>query len=119
MQAIRSWMRARHVLSSVDKVVPGMVANCSLTFRLRPGQAAMVLDNQVMQLVEGTWQTHYDDQHWGHYFCSVHDGVTHPVKEGTDRMYSSIDYRTHWMNDVEMSACLRGANADLPGVPVV
>ncbi|MEU9480421.1 hypothetical protein [Streptomyces sp. NPDC048191] len=87
-------------------------------FLLRPGQAAYVVESQLMQAVHGTWKTHYDDPHWGHYFWSVNDTITHPVKEGTDGMHSTFDIRLHWMNESEQIACLRGAYRDVRGLPM-
>ncbi|MEU9480510.1 hypothetical protein [Streptomyces sp. NPDC048191] len=69
----------------------------------------------VVQHISGTWQTHYDDRHWGHYFWYVHDNITHPVTEGTDGQRRQIIPVIRPMTSADWRSCAmapaKGTNA--------
>ena len=67
---------------------------------------------QVMQQISGTWQTHYDDPKWGHYYWFVPDVVTGPAPNGTDGKHNAVVVKSRKMTAEEKKLCSSGANQD-------
>lgn len=62
----------------------------SFTVNVQPGDVGWIPRAQVMQDISGTWQTHYDDPKWGHYYWFVPDVVTGPAPNGTDGKHNAV-----------------------------
>ncbi|MGW3008702.1 hypothetical protein ACWC9R_07655 [Streptomyces sp. NPDC001219] len=79
--------------------------NSSLNMTVKPGEVGWISRAQVMQTVSGTWQTHYDDPKWGHYFWFVPDTVTGPAPNGTDGRSNAVTVKTRKMTTAEKNSC--------------
>ncbi|MGP3983886.1 hypothetical protein [Streptomyces sp. KR80] len=76
-----------------------------LDMTVRPGEVGWISRAQVMQTVSGTWQTHYDDPKWGHYYWFVPDVVTGPAPNGTDGKSNAVVVKTRKMTAAEKRSC--------------
>ncbi|MCL6302932.1 hypothetical protein [Streptomyces kronopolitis] len=79
--------------------------NSSLNMTVKPGEVGWISRAQVMQTVSGTWQTHYDDPKWGHYYWFVPDTVTGPAPNGTDGQSNAVIVKTRNMTTAEKASC--------------
>ncbi|MEW1750765.1 hypothetical protein ACIQU1_21160 [Streptomyces angustmyceticus] len=79
--------------------------NSSMNMTVKPGEVGWISRAQVMQTVTGTWQTHYDDPKWGHYFWFVPDTVTGPAPNGTDGRNNAVTVKTRKMTASEKASC--------------
>ncbi|MFI6106044.1 hypothetical protein [Streptomyces sp. NPDC051310] len=77
----------------------------SLTMTVKPGEVGWISRAQVMQKVSGTWQTHYDDPKWGHYYWFWQDTITGPAKNGTDGRNNAVVVKSRKMTDAEKRSC--------------
>ncbi|MEU3189781.1 hypothetical protein ABZ686_03870 [Streptomyces sp. NPDC006992] len=77
----------------------------SVNMTVRPGEVGWISRAQVMQKVSGTWQTHYDDPKWGHYYWFVPDVITGPAPNGTDGQSNAVVVKTRKMTDEEKQSC--------------
>ncbi len=77
----------------------------SVNMTVKPGEVGWISRAQVMQKVSGTWQTHYDDPKWGHYYWFVPDVVTGPAPNGTDGQSNAVVVKTRKMTDEEKQSC--------------
>ncbi|MEU0374709.1 hypothetical protein ABZ070_31770 [Streptomyces sp. NPDC006283] len=77
----------------------------SFTVTVRPGEVGWISRAQVMQQISGTWQTHYDDPKWGHYYWFVPDVITGPATNGTDGKHSAVMVKSRKMTDAEKKSC--------------
>ncbi|MFD9225942.1 hypothetical protein ACFWDI_39390 [Streptomyces sp. NPDC060064] len=76
------------------------------TLTVGPGEVGWINRAQVMQKVTGTWQTHYDDPHWGHYFWEVTGAaVISPAANGTDGKHNTVVTKTRPMTTSEKLSC--------------
>lgn len=82
--------------------------NSSLNMTVKPGEVGWISRAQVMQTVSGTWQTHYDDPKWGHYYWFVPDKVTGPAANGTDGRSNAVTVKTRKMTAAEKKSCSSG-----------
>ncbi|UUN26749.1 hypothetical protein KK483_10235 [Streptomyces sp. FIT100] len=80
----------------------------SLNMTVQPGEVGWISRAQVMQTVSGTWQTHYDNPKWGHYYWYVRDSITGPVPNGTEGKSNAVVVKTRKMTDKETAACAAG-----------
>ncbi|MFE2227712.1 hypothetical protein [Streptomyces kronopolitis] len=87
--------------------------NSSLNMTVKPGEVGWISRAQVMQTVSGTWQTHYDDPKWGHYYWFVPDKVTGPAANGTDGHSNAVTVKTRKMTAAEKKSCSSGARNGL------
>ncbi|MGW3149696.1 hypothetical protein ACWDG1_34555 [Streptomyces sp. NPDC001177] len=77
----------------------------SVNMTVKPGEVGWIARAQVMQRVSGTWQTHYDDRKWGHYFWFVPDVVTGPAPNGTDGQSNAVVVKSRKMTAKEKQSC--------------
>jgi hypothetical protein len=77
----------------------------SLEMTVKPGEVGWITRAQVMHQVSGTWQTHYDDRHWGHYYWFWKDTVTSPAPNGTDGVGNAIVVKSRPMTTAEKDSC--------------
>ncbi|WP_031163067.1 hypothetical protein [Streptomyces durhamensis] len=77
----------------------------SVNMTVKPGEVGWISRAQVMQTVSGTWQTHYDDRKWGHYFWFVPDVVTGPAPNGTDGRSNAVVVKSRKMTAQEKRSC--------------
>ncbi|MBY8339668.1 hypothetical protein LXH13_01315 [Streptomyces spinosirectus] len=77
----------------------------SYTVTVKPGEVGWITRAQVMQQISGTWQTHYDDPKWGHYYWFVPDTVTGPAPNGTDGRHNAVVARSRRMTAEEKKLC--------------
>ncbi|MFE1311896.1 hypothetical protein [Streptomyces sp. NPDC058755] len=77
----------------------------SINMTVKPGEVGWISRAQVMQTVSGTWQTHYDDRKWGHYFWFVPDVVTGPAPNGTDGESNAVVVKSRKMTAKEKQSC--------------
>ncbi|MEV6836370.1 hypothetical protein AB0N17_17960 [Streptomyces sp. NPDC051133] len=77
----------------------------SVNMTVQPGEVGWISRAQVMQRVSGTWQTHYDDRKWGHYFWFVPDVVTGPAPNGTDGRNNAVVVKSRKMTAEEKRSC--------------
>ncbi|MBL1082258.1 hypothetical protein JK359_09720 [Streptomyces actinomycinicus] len=81
----------------------------SVNMTVKPGEVGWISRAQVMQTVSGTWQTHYDDRKWGHYFWFVPDVVTGPAPNGTDGQNNAVVVKSRKMTAEEKRSCSSGS----------
>ncbi|MFF8831926.1 hypothetical protein [Streptomyces sp. NPDC015131] len=81
----------------------------SLDMTVKPGEVGWIARAQVMQKVSGTWQTHYDDPKWGHYYWFFPDTITGPAKSGTDGKSNAVVVRSRPMTAAEKASCTADA----------
>ncbi|PPS69906.1 MULTISPECIES: hypothetical protein [Streptomyces] len=81
----------------------------SFTVTVKPGEVGWISRAQVMQQISGTWQTHYDDPKWGHYYWFVPDTVTGPAPNGTDGKHSAVVVKSRSMTADEKKLCAGGS----------
>jgi hypothetical protein len=79
--------------------------NSSLNMTVQPGEVGWISRAQVMQTVSGTWQTHYDDRQWGHYYWFVPDTITGPAPNGTDGKSNAVIVKSRKMTAKEKASC--------------
>ncbi|WP_328432633.1 MULTISPECIES: hypothetical protein [unclassified Streptomyces] len=84
----------------------------SFTVTVQPGEVGWISRAQVMQQITGTWQTHYDDPRWGHYYWFVPDVITGPATNGTDGKHSAIVVKSRKMTATERKLCSTGSTED-------
>ncbi|GAA2280441.1 hypothetical protein GCM10010234_16660 [Streptomyces hawaiiensis] len=77
----------------------------SFTVTVKPGEVGWISRAQVMQQISGTWQTHYDDPKWDHYYWFVPDTVTGPAPNGTDGKHSAVVVKSRPMTAAERKLC--------------
>ncbi|MCC2276023.1 hypothetical protein LKL35_11430 [Streptomyces sp. ET3-23] len=77
----------------------------SLNMTVQPGEVGWISRAQVMQTVSGTWQTHYDNPKWGHYYWYVPDTVTGPAPNGTEGVSNAVVVKSRKMTDAEKTSC--------------
>lgn len=77
----------------------------SVNMTVKPGEVGWISRAQVMQTVSGTWQTHYDDRKWGHYFWFVPDAITGPAPNGTDGQSNAVVVKSRKMTAEEKRSC--------------
>ncbi|MFD9791579.1 hypothetical protein ACFWXK_11590 [Streptomyces sp. NPDC059070] len=77
----------------------------SIGMIVKPGEVGWISRAQVMQQVSGRWQTHYDNQHWGHYYWYWDDTVTSPAPNGTDGIGNVVVVKTRPMTADEKASC--------------
>ncbi|UXY31911.1 hypothetical protein [Streptomyces sp. HUAS TT20] len=77
----------------------------SINMTVKPGEVGWISRAQVMQTVSGTWQTHYDDRKWGHYFWFVPDVITGPAPNGTDGQSNAVVVKSRKMTAKEKQSC--------------
>ncbi|GHE03197.1 hypothetical protein [Streptomyces alanosinicus] len=77
----------------------------SVNMTVKPGEVGWISRAQVMQTVSGTWQTHYDDPKWGHYFWFVPDVITGPAPNGTDGRSNAVVVKSRKMTAKEKRSC--------------
>ncbi|MCF3130216.1 MULTISPECIES: hypothetical protein [Streptomyces] len=77
----------------------------SINMTVKPGEVGWISRAQVMQTVSGTWQTHYDDRKWGHYFWFVPDVITGPAPNGTDGQGNAVVVKSRKMTTKEKQSC--------------
>ncbi len=85
----------------------------SLGMTVQPGEVGWISRAQVMHQVSGTWQTHYDNQHWGHYYWYWKDTVTSPAPNGTDGVGNSVVIKSRPMTAAEKDSCKATARGQL------
>ncbi|MFK0296570.1 hypothetical protein ACIQU6_39715 [Streptomyces sp. NPDC090442] len=91
----------------------------SLGMTVKPGEVGWISRAQAMRQVYGTWQTHYDNPHWGHYYWYWHDTITSPAPNGTDGVTNAVVVKTRPMTDQEKKSCeVHGKRAFTSGVRV-
>ncbi|AZQ32871.1 hypothetical protein EJ357_04925 [Streptomyces cyaneochromogenes] len=81
----------------------------SFTVNVQPGEVGWISRAQVMQRISGTWQTHYDDPKWGHYYWFVPDVITGPAPNGTDGKHSAVVVKSRKMTADEKKLCSTGS----------
>ncbi|MCX5052394.1 MULTISPECIES: hypothetical protein [unclassified Streptomyces] len=84
----------------------------SFTVTVQPGEVGWISRAQVMQQITGTWQTHYDDPRWGHYYWFVPDVITGPATNGTDGKHSAVVVKSRKMTATERKLCSTGSTED-------
>ena len=84
----------------------------SYTVTVQPGEVGWISRAQVMQQISGTWQTHYDDRKWGHYYWFVPDVVTGPAANGTDGKHNAVVADSRRMTAAEKKLCSSGSTED-------
>ncbi|GHF04807.1 hypothetical protein [Streptomyces morookaense] len=77
----------------------------SLNMTVQPGEVGWISRAQVMQTVSGTWQTHYDNPKWGHYYWYVPDTVTGPAPNGTEGVSNAVVVKSRKMTGAEKTSC--------------
>ncbi|WP_240967667.1 hypothetical protein [Streptomyces composti] len=77
----------------------------SATVTVAPGEVGWISRAQVMQRISGTWQTHYEDRKWDHYYWFVDDVITSPAPNGTDGKRSAVMVKSRKMTAEEKKAC--------------
>lgn len=77
----------------------------SINMTVKPGEVGWISRAQVMQTVSGTWQTHYDDRKWGHYFWFVPDVIKGPAPNGTDGQSNAVVVKSRKMTAKEKQSC--------------
>ncbi|GAA0420836.1 hypothetical protein [Streptomyces luteireticuli] len=77
----------------------------SMGMTIKPGEVGWISRAQVMRQVTGTWQTHYDDPHWGHYYWFWKDTITSPAPNDTDGVKSVVVMKTRPMTAEEKASC--------------
>ncbi|KAB1140676.1 hypothetical protein F7R91_35065 [Streptomyces luteolifulvus] len=82
----------------------------SVNMTVQPGEVGWISRAQVMQTVSGTWQTHYDDPKWGHYYWFVPDVVTGPAPNGTDGQSNAVVVKSRKMTAEEKRSCSSSAH---------
>ncbi|MCT7354238.1 hypothetical protein N4P33_19085 [Streptomyces sp. 15-116A] len=82
------------------------------TVTVAPGEVGWISRAQVMQRITGTWQTHYEDRKWGHYYWFVPDVVTSPAPNGTDGKRSAVMVKSRKMTSEEKRACAASGSAE-------
>ncbi|GAA2148902.1 hypothetical protein GCM10009760_41500 [Kitasatospora kazusensis] len=87
----------------------------SLSMTVQPGEVGWISRAQVMHQVSGTWQTHYDNPHWGHYYWYWKDTVTSPAPSGTDGVGNSVVVKSRPMTAAEKESCTATARGPRPG----
>ncbi|GAA1415386.1 hypothetical protein GCM10009601_04970 [Streptomyces thermospinosisporus] len=75
------------------------------TVTVAPGEVGWISRAQVMQRISGTWQTHYEDRKWDHYYWFVDDVITSPAPNGTDGKRSAVMVKSRKMTAEEKKAC--------------
>ncbi|MFJ8074573.1 hypothetical protein ACIQ7Q_11735 [Streptomyces sp. NPDC096176] len=81
----------------------------NFTVTVRPGEVGWISRAQVMQRITGTWQTHYEDRKWDHYYWFVPDVVTGPAMNGTDGKHSAVMAKSRKMTAAEKKLCSSGS----------
>jgi hypothetical protein len=81
----------------------------SFTVSVQPQEVGWISRAQVMQRITGTWQTHYDDPKWGHYYWFVPDVVTGPAPNGTDGEHNAVVVKSRKMTAEEKKLCSTGS----------
>ncbi|WP_405504144.1 hypothetical protein [Streptomyces purpurascens] len=84
----------------------------SFTVNVKPGEVGWISRAQVMQRISGTWQTHYDDPKWDHYYWFVPDVITGPAPNGTDGKHSAVVVKSRKMTAEEKKLCSTGDTQD-------
>jgi hypothetical protein len=84
----------------------------SFTVTVQPGEVGWISRSQVMQQISGTWQTHYDDPKWGHYYWFVPDVITGPAPNGTDGKHNAVVVKSRKMTPDEKKLCSTGSTED-------
>ncbi|MFD0008064.1 hypothetical protein ACFVJ4_37495 [Streptomyces sp. NPDC127178] len=82
------------------------------TVTVAPGEVGWISRAQLMRRVSGTWQTHYEDRKWDHYFWYVPDVITSPAPSGTDGRRSAVMVDSRKMTAEEKKSCSTTASAD-------
>ncbi|MEV6315343.1 hypothetical protein [Streptomyces sp. NPDC051776] len=77
----------------------------AVNMTVQPGEVGWISRAQVMQKVFGTWQTHYDDPKWDHYYWYVKDTITGPAPNGTDGQKNAVVVKSRKMTAAEKKAC--------------
>ncbi|MFF3322409.1 hypothetical protein [Streptomyces sp. NPDC002889] len=77
----------------------------SVNMTVKPGEVGWISRAQVMQKVTGTWQTHYDNPKWGHYYWFLQDTITGPAKNGTDGKKNAVVVKSRKMTAAEKRSC--------------
>jgi hypothetical protein len=81
----------------------------SFTVTVQPGEVGWISRAQVMQQVTGTWQTHYDDPKWGHYYWFIPDVITGPAPNGADGKHNAVVVQSRKMTAAEQKLCSTGS----------
>ncbi|MEN8651622.1 hypothetical protein ABCR94_13570 [Streptomyces sp. 21So2-11] len=81
----------------------------AFTETVQPGEVGWISRAQLMQKISGTWQTHYDDPKWGHYYWFTDDVITGPATNGTDGKHSAVLVKSRKMTDAEKKSCSAGS----------
>ncbi|MEU3852205.1 hypothetical protein [Streptomyces sp. NPDC029554] len=84
----------------------------SFTVTVKPGEVGWISRSQVMQQITGTWQTHYDDRKWDHYYWFVPDVITGPAPNGTDGKHNAVVVKSRPMTADEKKLCSTGPTRD-------
>ncbi|CAL9342246.1 hypothetical protein [Streptomyces sp. enrichment culture] len=84
----------------------------SFTVTVKPGEVGWISRSQVMQQISGTWQTHYDDRKWDHYYWFVPDVITGPAPNGTDGKHNAVVVKSRPMTADEKKLCSTGSTRD-------
>ncbi|MGW5136940.1 hypothetical protein [Streptomyces sp. NPDC004135] len=84
----------------------------SFTVTVKPGEVGWISRSQVMQQITGTWQTHYDDRKWDHYYWFVPDVITGPAPNGTDGKHNAVVVKSRPMTADEKKLCSTGSTRD-------
>ncbi|MFE0477812.1 hypothetical protein ACFW2V_40090 [Streptomyces sp. NPDC058947] len=84
----------------------------SFTVTVKPGEVGWISRSQVMQQITGTWQTHYDDRRWDHYYWFVPDVITGPAPNGTDGKHNAVVVKSRPMTADEKKLCSTGSTRD-------
>ncbi|MDG4536496.1 hypothetical protein [Streptomyces sp. AV19] len=77
----------------------------SMGMTVKPGEVGWISRAQVMREVDGRWQTHYDDPHWGHYYWFWDDTITSPAPNDTDGVKNTVIVKTRPMTAEEKASC--------------
>ncbi|MFG2194033.1 hypothetical protein [Streptomyces sp. NPDC048639] len=77
----------------------------AVNMTVQPGEVGWISRAQVMQKVSGTWQTHYDDPKWDHYYWFVDDTITGPAANGTDGRKNAVVVKSRKMTASEKKTC--------------
>ncbi len=77
----------------------------NLGMTVQPGEVGWISRAQVMHQVDGRWQTHYDNPHWGHYYWFWDDTITSPAPNDTDGVKSAVVVKTRPMTADEKASC--------------
>ncbi|MEU6083160.1 hypothetical protein [Streptomyces sp. NPDC047108] len=90
----------------------------AVNMTVQPGEVGWISRAQVMQKVSGTWQTHYDDPKWDHYYWFVDDTITGPAPNGTDGQKNAVVVKSRKMTASEKKSCDSASAASAKGAPV-